>query len=175
VQILVSEELLVYLCLHGSVHAWQRLEWVCGVAELLRSGGLGDWGRAYACAHRFDAERRLHAGVLIARVLLDAPMPVGMRKPDMWTRAAVRSVVRRFTDDADGKRDSASVRVFIYQLRTDDGAMARAARCWTTLLAPHVADMMIVPLPRVLWPLYYILRPLRLAWRYGLGLLWRRG
>ena len=123
--------LLVYLCMHGDGRAWERLEWACGVAELLRSGQAGDWDRVAAHARSVGGDRKLRAGLLVAHHLLDAPMPAPFVKPDALTRGAARTVVRRLTRDP-ARRPTVFARV-MYQLRTDRGVADRATRLWTAL------------------------------------------
>ena len=44
-------ELLIYLCAHGTKHCWQRLSWVCDIAELIRLELAIDWD-ALSCRQR---------------------------------------------------------------------------------------------------------------------------
>jgi len=49
------EELLLILCIHGSKHLWERLIWICDVAELVRAHGpTMDWCRVMEEAHRLS-------------------------------------------------------------------------------------------------------------------------
>jgi hypothetical protein len=55
----------------------------------------------------------------------------------------------------------------------------RVASLWLRLWTPTVNDWRFVPLPDVLYPLYYVVRPIRLAWhaltRWLPELMLRRG
>jgi hypothetical protein len=158
-----GEELLVYLCVHGNSHAWARLEWLGSVAELLRSGRVVDWDRVSALALRFSAQRALRASLYLARDLFDAPIPSAVLRGDRAAQTVARSVAMRFLSDPG--RQASPVESLVYQARTDDGFARRSARLWLILLVPTAADMAVVPLPRALHPLYYLVRPLRLAAR----------
>ena len=40
---LAVEDLLLYLCVHATKHRWERLKWLCDIAELLRARQDIDW------------------------------------------------------------------------------------------------------------------------------------
>jgi len=70
------EDLLAYLCFHGTNHQWFRLFWLCDIAELVRRYGEQiDWVSLFARAHRQGNHRALSLGLLLAEKLLDAPLP----------------------------------------------------------------------------------------------------
>jgi hypothetical protein len=68
------EDLLLILCVHGATHRWDRLEWLCGVAELIRGTEL-EWERVLERAARHKVEKTLFLGLILAHDLLDAPVP----------------------------------------------------------------------------------------------------
>src|SRR5438105_3870171 len=59
VKTLAPEDLLVALCVHGTKHFWERLAWVCDVAELLNSNPGLDWQLALGLARASHVERML--------------------------------------------------------------------------------------------------------------------
>lgn len=78
VQALPAGRLLLSLCVHGSKHLWERLSWVCDVAELLRAYQDLDWAALLVEARAEGCERMLLLGVYLAHQLLDAPLPAGL-------------------------------------------------------------------------------------------------
>ena len=72
---LSMENLLWLLCVHGTKHKWARLSWVCDVAELVRTQPDLDWEKVAALGKELAIERRLYLGLLLANMLLDAPLP----------------------------------------------------------------------------------------------------
>lgn len=154
------EDLLVYLCMHGAIHTWERIEWLCGVAELLRSGMVRDWIRVESFARRLNEVRRLRAGLQTAHALLGAPAPESLLESDRGTRRAVHTVVKRLATNRAKPRPTEA---FAYMIRTDDRWSHRVQRCTNALLEPGVADVRMLSLPGALWPMYRVLRPMRLA------------
>lgn len=119
------EDMLVILCIHGAKHRWARLEWICGVAELLRSKPL-DWVKVEVRAERWRATRMLRTGLLLAADLLGAPVPDGvasMAGQDARAVALARSVLDGLFIDEEAIVERL-VREF--QLRTQQGMLDRA-------------------------------------------------
>src|SRR5689334_14260293 len=69
-----AEDLLFSLCVHGSRHLWERLGWICDVAELLTRYTF-DWTTLLEHAAAADNERMFLLGLYLAAQLLDAPLP----------------------------------------------------------------------------------------------------
>lgn len=69
------EDQLLYLCAHGGRHLWFRLQWVCDVAQLLRTRPDLDWARLMAQAKASGGRRMLFLGLYVAHDLLGAPLP----------------------------------------------------------------------------------------------------
>jgi hypothetical protein len=173
---LAPEDLLLFLCAHGSKHGWERLLWIADIAELARAQPALDWQRVLDEARRPGCGRMLSLGLSLADSLLGAPLP-----------AAVRARVR-----ADPKLRVLTVRVS-QRLFVASEAPVRVLEgfwlCWGALegrpqklrfawhflarrLTPNEADRAL-GLPSPFSPLYYLLRPLRLAGLYGWS-RWRR-
>lgn len=89
-----ADQLLI-LCVHGCKHRWDRLEWLCGVAELARShGGEIAWDALVRQAGALGVRRMLLLGVVLAHDLLDAPVP----EPVLAAARADRAVVELATE-----------------------------------------------------------------------------
>jgi Uncharacterised nucleotidyltransferase len=69
------ENWLPILCVHGSRHRWERLTWLCDVAEILRLCPELDWDAMIARSQLLVCRRMLYLGILLAHDLLDAPLP----------------------------------------------------------------------------------------------------
>lgn len=162
VQTLPPEELLAYLCLHGHVHAWARLEWLCAVGVLMRDARLRDWERVRSFAALLSGTMHLECGIEVARTLLRASGP---EAPAASRRAAAsaRWLVDRIRRDP-GAELTPTERLR-HDLRGDVRAVDRARRIWRVLFSAYPADLLAVPLPRPLRPLYRVLRPARLVLR----------
>ena len=72
---LTVEDELVYICIHGATHFWERLSWIADVAALVtRQTGI-DWMAVTEAAKEVGAERMLHTGLRLATDMLHARLP----------------------------------------------------------------------------------------------------
>ena len=74
IKTLSAEVLLVYLCLHGSKHAWERIEWICDVDRLLRSSTI-DWNQLTTIANKSHSIRSFYLGLNLSNSLFQTPLP----------------------------------------------------------------------------------------------------
>ena len=171
---LSPEDLLVYLCMHGTKHYWTRLFWLCDVAELVRAHPEMEWERAQESARVLGSRRMLDLGLFLAGDLLGANVPARVfqrLQRDSRIRLLAQQVSGYLFDSPDGPREPASRRErSAYQLSVTDRLADRVCFCRVkagSYLRPNQLDRAWVKLPSSLGFLYYILRPLRLAAGYG--------
>ncbi len=168
------EDLLVYLCAHGSKHFWERLSWICDVAECLRTyKSEMNWAVALARADELHARRMLLLGLRLAARLLEAPVPA-----ELLRRAAASAAVNQLTatvcgdlflepEDAEARFDEAGVEMkharfhLLMRERVRD-RLPYYRHLAQLAVTPTPRDRALLPLPPRLSFLYYVLRPFRL-------------
>ncbi len=171
---LATEDLLLFLCVHGAKDFWERLAWIADVAQLVRMHPDLDWTATLARAERFGAGRMVRLGLTLAQDLLDAPLPESIAAQVHADGVAV-SLTRQIAQElfAEVSSFEGLVRRFWFRMRLHGqvgGGLRYAARM---MFLPTEEDWEAVRLPQSLHRLYYLVRPTRLAWRYGMGLLGR--
>jgi hypothetical protein len=173
---LSTEDLLLILCLHGFTHLWDRLGWICDVASLIDSRKDLNWQLVLENAKTLGARRILSLGLFLASDLLGAAMP-----PEVWKAVQPDAQVKKlagqireqlFTSRSStgGKFAEAVTLVTLRERRSD-----RLRACLRLAASPRSYDWMFLSVPDSLFFLYYLVRPLRLAGKYGTKLLmgWR--
>lgn len=169
---LCPEDIFLVLCVHASLHFWERLAWVCDVAE-----AIGRWPNLDAGA----LERRARAAGVMRTMLLGLEMSqrlLGVRpKWQVATSRTERAAVSRIADEladrvigSDGPVPDGRAQLRL-RLAMRDRAVDRGRELLRVLFTPSHSDWMSVELPDPMWPVYYPLRLARLAWSYGV----RRG
>jgi hypothetical protein len=161
------EDTLLILCEHGARHQWSQLSWVYDVAGMVETKKIN-----LPClieqAEKNGNQRPLLLGLLLASDLLDAdlsPEIYWMAKNDKAVRANAEQVKKDlFTRDSfrGGSELHASERR--NELDFYSNLMSRHQLLRTLLRAftPRTKDVNIASLPDALFPLYYLVRPLRL-------------
>lgn len=169
---LATEDLLLVLCVHGSVHLWERLAWSCDVAELLRAAPDLDVELLGRRAAEAGARRVLLLGIEMAsRITGHAPPPrlTQAASDDPAVQALADELVpmalARTGEDAH-RDDTPAGRYLRLLLRMRDTRRDRRRQLRRQLTIPTASDWIARPLPDRLFAAYYVLRPARLAWSY---------
>lgn len=178
VHTLAAQDLLLYLCMHGSRHGWERLLWVCDVVELLRVQPM-DWESVTNQARKLGCRRTLALGLVLARDLLDLKLP-----PEAWRQIDVEPSVETLANQLRESlfQPSTANRGISYwnqihllmRERLSDRLRLRVhyyRRYLRSAVIPNELDHAMVELPQALSFLYYLLRSFRLAKRFGVNRL----
>ena len=164
VRVFPPEMMTLLLCLHGAKDRWHRLIWVCDIDRLIRVSPSLDWEEVRGFAGESHCTRALDLGLLLAHDLLETPLPAPVR-------LAVRKAVADLAVKVEGCLAAGGIRrswrwehfdMWPFHLEVFDGWRDRARYLAWTLMTPRPWDWQRVRLPDPLYPLYYLMRPLRL-------------
>jgi hypothetical protein len=165
------EDLLLFLCVHGAYHLWVRLGWVCDVAESIRVHEDMDWDLLMGRADASGSKRMLFLGLLLASDLLGADLPnrvlnnVRSDATISALAAKMRERIFQYFGAFQGVFDEESHFQPLH-LQMMERNQDRVHYCIRQATAPVLKDWVLWPLPVPLFPLYRILRPVRLAGTY---------
>jgi len=158
---LAAEDLLLSLCLHGSRHLWERLGWICDVAELISRHDL-NWPALQQRAAAADSERMFLLGLHLARKLLQAPSPSEIQRrcdSDPRLESLAANVVEHLFNGPTHV-PATSKEIFKYNLGVRKSLAARA-RYFVYMLRPTDRDVSAHQFPSSLNFAYYLTRPFR--------------
>jgi hypothetical protein len=162
VRTLAHDDLALYLAAHGTKEGWRYLKWACDFAELLRKCPNINWERMLDRAEQAHCFRPLQLAVVLASRVLGAPTPAKLIDKALDNSAirvlANKAHVRMLRTDPEGE-----FRVFLDGLNTYDRLRHRLWPVAKLLTTRTVGDYQAMPLPKSLWPMYYVTRPFRLA------------
>lgn len=175
IKTLSAEDLLLTLCVHGAKHLWARLQWLSDVARLIDARPEMDWGWVMDRAAALRSERMLYLGLVVASELLGVILPQGVldrMRADPVVGALARQVCQWMFTDRSGTLGSLEQVRFHLQAR--ERWQDRMRYCIRLAFTTTPGDWDAVHLPSSLFPLYYLLRPVRLFVSYGQSALRRR-
>ena len=157
-----AEDLLFSLCVHGSRHLWERLAWICDVAELMSRRSL-DWTALLERAASADTERMFLLGVHLAERLLDAPLPAEVKQRcDSDPRlSSLADDIFEHLFNGPTHVPATSREIFKYNIGVRKTLSARA-RYLLYMFRPTDSDLESHSLPPSLSFAYYLTRPFRL-------------
>lgn len=178
---LCFEDRFIYLCLHGSRHAWEKFAWVCDLHELYLTAMSSEEGfRWYLIRRQAEEYGCLRVVELGLHLMLRFFGPE--TEDPAIERLADDEALKRIADQITGKNFARSVRSsdigdwYLYHLtlkerRTDRLRLHFFYILWYLQIAfkPNRLDEQVFHLPTVFYPLYYVLRPLRLLVTYVAG------
>lgn len=162
---LSADDLLFSLCVHGSRHLWERLGWICDVAELISRRTL-NWAALLERAAKADSERMLLLGLHLAHKLLDAPLPPQVKRRcdgDKRLNPLAANIVEHLFNGPEHV-PATSREIFKYNLSVRRSLSART-RYLVHMLRPTDGDIGNYSLPAGLTFAYYFMRPFRLLFR----------
>lgn len=158
------EDLLLILAVHGAKHCWERLAWICDVAELLEAAPEIDLRQVVDQAGRLGVGRMVLLGLYLAHDLLGTALP-----QEVWCRIqadpavpALAGLVRRWVYQ--GTAGWPGVLGYTwFHLRVREHPQDGIRYLLGLLTTPRPSDWALLPLPAALFPLYYVLRPFLMA------------
>ena len=159
------EAMLLAVCVDGANESWPKLSAVADVAALLVTQSAADWPGLLADAKRLGQMRSVLVGVALAEILLGCPVPPSLAEALGCEVTAQRLALAVAQPLAAGRlpRDS-GLQAARYAWKTRDDWRGRLRFLRRLLFVPGAADLGLVALPAVFYPLYAGLRPCRLAW-----------
>jgi hypothetical protein len=165
-QMFGRDDLLLILCIHGSKHRWDRLEWLCGVAELLRVSSRDlDWKPLLDRASRLGTRRMLLLGVLLAHDLLGAPVDAEFKQiaqSDHAVSRLVNEVPRLFLTDAVDGDGAGNLATDLFRFRLRERRRDRLRFIWYRLTTPsHPESWSAVSVGNHWFALHGFIRPFR--------------
>ncbi|MEJ2343669.1 MAG: nucleotidyltransferase family protein [Gemmatimonadales bacterium] len=167
------EVTLLLLCFHGAKHGpvpWPRLKWLCDLSELLRIHPDLNWRELFVSADACGSGRIVDLGLRLACDLLEAPLPEAVERR-VRSDAAVASIATQVGERLLQDRREPMQR--LERLRQQLSLRERRRDKLLILIShgfvPQDSDWELVRLPRALAFLYFPLRLLRLAFKFGLA------
>ena len=164
-----AEDLLLVLSVHAAKHVWGRLIWLCDIGQILKREKL-DWDWVQSRAREFGIQRILRVTLLLTNRFLGEPIPAAVE-------SAILSdgVARAFADEiASGvihgvSYEEQQVSYFRLMMRARERRMDRVRFLTRLAFTPGPGEWDAIRLPRILFPLYRVVRLARLAARLARG------
>jgi hypothetical protein len=163
------EDLLLVLSVHAAKHVWGRLIWLCDIAQLLKLENL-NWDWAQSRARELGTERILRITLLLANRLLEMPIPRAVETvvaEDSAARAIADEIAAMLTAGVSYPVEQVSY--FRLMMRVRERRLDRWLFLTRLTFTPGLGEWEAVRLPRVLFPLYRVVRLARLAGRLVRG------
>ena len=160
-----DEDLVFYLSVHAAKHYFRRLERMTTLAELMRSNSKLSWAAVMAKARRAKAERITCLALMLVESLYGLPVPEAFADLAASTGLKNTAVAIR-ADVLTNLTKPNQLQAFRWRLRfmSADDAYLSLVRA---VFVPTISDWLAFSVPDALYPVYYLLRPVRLLADYA--------
>ena len=173
IRVLAPEDLMRYLCVHGTKHRFLKLKWLCDVAAFVRAQPDLDWATVQRRARETGTERMCLLALYLAHHLLGAAVPPALlrsARADSTLRALAETLCSNWLLRDPERSESETWDVFWFHVRERERLRDRLPYVWHHVklaMAPSEKDREWVDLPEALSFLYVFVRPLRLLREWG--------
>jgi hypothetical protein len=167
-----NEDLFAYLCMHGALHWWNRLQWLADINALLSQAPDGGVQSIMGAAETRGAERAAAQALLLCQRLLATPVPAGVtvELAKSLTLRWLETTALRAMTCGQGEREPREARFGTTRGSLSTFLLKRSWRYRLVELNIHLTaetDILAMPLPARMRLLYPILRLPLWAWRHA--------
>lgn len=173
IKTLATEDLILYLSMHGAKHLWRGLEWISSLGELIRASESIAWPAVIERAEKAHATRMLALGLRLAETVSGINVPAEVFSTvdrDDSGKRMTHNILSQLFDISDFAE---STETNLYNFKIMDRKRDALVSALRSIFVPTFTDWHALNLPPSLHSLYYAYRPLRLSKAYG-SALWRK-
>lgn len=166
---LAHEDLLFYLCVHGTKDSWGKFEWISCITEMLRKYPELNWERVFKIVKQEHCLRKFKLGLYLAGTLCKAPLPNWIKvkiQDDKSIKNLGEQFKKKFFSNKNLIPDfTNNPRFSLFHIQVQDDLKNKFRFVLRQLFRPTTKEILLWSAPGKFTFLYYIYRPLRLFWR----------
>lgn len=165
---LSTEMLIIALCIHGAKHQWRELKQICDIAGIINSEKDINWEIIVKIAREKRIERITFLGLRLAEVFMKTRLP-GFVSDAISRDPAIQHLVSSRIEHMFIKEQNpgGEIQMVFYWLSVREKIRDKLQAIILLTFKPDHDDWAFISLPHVFSPLYYVIRPIRLAFEYG--------
>lgn len=169
VSYLSTELLIIFLLIHGAKHQWNDLRPICDVASIIASEKDISWELILKTAKLKRIERIIFLGLTLVREVTDTNLPQfvseAMRSNYSKDQQINEIIQQLFIDN---QKQEGDIQFVFYWISIRECIWDKFKVIVLLMLKPNDDDWTYISLPGILSPLYYVIRPVRLIYEYGI-------
>jgi len=167
-----SQDIFLFLAVHGGKHSWSSLKWLCDLAEFIRSNPELDWPCLFKRAEALGAARTCLLGVYLAVELLQAEVP-----PSVVLAVREDAQINRLAQDVwlriQEPRTVEPIEGQIFNLKLKERLRDKVRYVFLQCTQYSGEEERFLPVPSTLSFMSIFVRPIFLLRRYGFSVLKR--
>jgi Uncharacterised nucleotidyltransferase len=165
VRVLGAADAILFQACHASKHGWATLAQICDFARLLSSATPVTVTGVIDEARRTRSLRMLLLGANLTHALHLCEVPAELLD-DAGSDSRVTTLTRRIVRSIFDSSRGGELDEWAIGLGTVESMRDRFRYIVERVVAPKMSDRALMPLPRALYPLYYVARPILIALKH---------
>lgn len=170
IPVLTPQEQILYLCVHGSKHLFERLEWICDIDRSARAYPDMDWTALLQTAEKCGIKRMFCLGLALCEQFFELTLPETIQdeiQKDKTIPKLMQKIIEINFSDSTKEGKTYGYFLLMWQMRENLSDKLRFT--WYAFFAPQFDDYIFIKLPKYLGFLYPLVRPYRLLSKYFKG------
>ena len=163
IQTFSTESLLLYLCIHGSKHLWERIEWIKDIDLMIRNTQNIDWEYLDRQVNESGFKRMFLLGLYLSTTLFHTPLPTIFKQQiheQKWLMKLNDFVMSDWQHHRNMFYNSAAM------IHLFPSIKMKLLYLHKVIIKPSKSEYSFVDLPKGLYWVYYFVRPYLLLKKY---------
>lgn len=163
INIISNEVFLIYLCVHGSKHMFERVEWVCDIDRFIRNQNI-DYSKVESILENSNYKRFVYLGIYLAQLLYNTPIDDSLSKNlrELYLQNVSSYIFAVWKNEKKlDNRNNIKLMLQLFISRTD-----KLRYLQKKYFKPTLSEYSYINLPRSLYFLYYPIRQYLLIKKY---------
>lgn len=157
-----NEKFLVYLCVHGSKHLYERVEWVCDIDKFIKNHDI-NWNKVDKLLKNDNSKRFFLLGLFLSKLLFDTKFD---KKYEDEYDKDFEQVINHILNIWNKKIELNNKNNMKYMLKLFISNLDKSKYMHKIYLKPTFTEYWYITFPRPLYFLYYPLRQYLLIKKY---------
>ncbi len=157
-----TEELLLYLCIHGSKHLWERIEWIKDIDLLIQTQDI-DWEKVLKEAESSKCETMFYLGLSLSTTLFATPLTLSVQEE--IKKYQELNIISDFVLES-WQTPKSTFQKTATILKLFPGLKKKLSYLNKILIKPSFNEYWYIDFPKGFYWLYYFLRPYLLIKKY---------
>jgi len=157
-----NEEMISYLCIHGSKHLWERMGWIKDIDAFIRTQTL-NWDKFVHLMQNNRSERLVLLGLSLSYTLYSTPLPAELHKK--IEQHSVFSEITKFIF-LNWESEQNMIANTSAMLKLFPKLSMKLRYLWKIIFKPSQNEYRFADLPYTLYWGYYLIRPYLLIKKY---------
>ena len=164
-----NEILILYLCIHGAKHNWERIEWLIDISRYIKNYEI-DWAFLLNISNNTKTTKILFSTLYLCSSILNLELPIDIsekikeEKIQKLSKDFESLFLKRFKDSLTKKVDTKNISKIQFDLL--EGYRAKSLFL-LSLLKPSEIEYQTITLSKNLKFLYYVIRPFNIIKRWS--------